>query len=95
MYMYNVVIIVQNVLKKIFMPSVVIQALKKSVMFFCTPFSNRRLIYSDRVLKSPCIAHQPDGIHPVQIHLMWIGIHLITAVSVTKRLSLYESTLWS
>ena len=88
MYMYNVVTVVQNVLKKIFMPSVVIQALKKLVMFFCTPFSNRRLIYSDRVLKSPCNAHQPDAIHPVQIHL-------ITAVSVTKRLSLYEFTLWS
>ena len=34
-------------------------------------------------------------IHPVQIHL--IGIrdrHLITVVSVIKRLSLYEFTLW-
>ena len=35
---------------------------------------------------------RPDGIHPVQIHL--IGIHLITSVSVIKRLSLYEFTLW-
>ena len=36
-----------------------------------------------------------DGIHPVQIHL--IGIWdwlLITAVSMIKRLSLYEFTLW-
>ena len=33
-----------------------------------------------------------DEIHPVQIHL--IGIHLITVVSVIKRLSLYEFTLW-
>ena len=29
------------------MLSVVIQALKKSVMFLCTPFENRCLIYSD------------------------------------------------
>ena len=29
------------------MLSVVIQALKKSVMFLCTPFANRCLIYSD------------------------------------------------
>ena len=45
------------------------------------------------LLESPCIAHQPDGIHPVQIHL--IGIrdrHLITAASVIKRLRLYEFT---
>ena len=38
---------VQNVIEKIFMLSVVIQALKKSVMFLCTPFVNRCLIYSD------------------------------------------------
>ena len=24
------------------------------------------------LLKSPCIAHHPDGIHPVQIHLIGI-----------------------
>ena len=29
------------------MLSLVIQALKKSAMFFCTPFANRCLIYSD------------------------------------------------
>ena len=29
------------------MLSVVVQALKKSVMFLCTPFENRCLIYSD------------------------------------------------
>ena len=54
------------------MLSVVIQAFKKLVMFLCTPFVNRRLTYSDGLLKSPCIAYQPDGIHPVQIHLIWI-----------------------
>ena len=38
---------VQNVIEKIFMPSVVIQDLKKSVAFLCTPFANRCFIYSD------------------------------------------------
>ena len=38
---------VQNVVEKIFMLSVVIEALKKSVMFLCVPFPNRSLIYSD------------------------------------------------
>ena len=52
------------------MLSVVIQASEKSVMFLCTPFANRCLIYSDWALKSPCIAHQPDRIHAVQIHLI-------------------------
>ena len=37
----------QNVIEKIFMLSVVIQALKKSVAFPCTPFADRCLIYSD------------------------------------------------
>ena len=52
------------------MLSVVIQALKKSVMFLCTPFANRCLIYSDRAFEvtlhsssarrdSPC-ADSPD-----------------------------------
>ena len=54
------------------MLSAVIQALKKSVMFLCTPFANRCLIYSDWAFESPCIAHQPEGIHPVQIHLIGI-----------------------
>ena len=43
------------------MPSVVIQDFKKSVMFLCTPFANRRLTYSDGLLKSPCIAYWPEG----------------------------------
>ena len=51
---------------------VVIQALKTSVMCLCTPFANCRLTYSDGLLKSPCIAHQQDGIHPVEIQLIWI-----------------------
>ena len=50
------------------MLSVVIQTFKKSVMFPCTPFANTATGH----LKSPCIAHQPDGIHPVQIHLIEI-----------------------
>ena len=54
------------------MLSVVIQALKQSGMFLCVPFANPRLKKTDGVLKSPCVAHQPDGIHPVQIHLIWI-----------------------
>ena len=62
----------QNVIEKVFMLSAVIQALKQSVMFLCTPFANHRLKKSDELLKSPCMAHQPDGIHPVQIHMIWI-----------------------
>ena len=76
------------------MLSVVIQALKKSVMFLCTPFENRCLIYSDWAFEITSLAHQPEGIHPVQIHLIGSPVHLITAVSVIKRLSLYEFTLW-
>ena len=76
------------------MLSVVIQALKKSVMFLCTPFENRCLIYSDWAFEITLLAHQPEGIHPVQIHLIESPVHLITAVSVIKRLSLYEFTLW-
>ena len=65
-------------------------------MFLCTPFASRYLSTATELLKLPCIAHQPDGIHAVQIHLIAIEIHLITAVSVImiKRLSLYEFTLW-
>ena len=45
----------------------------KSVTFLCTPFANRCLIYSDHgLLRLPCIAYQPDGIHPLQIHLIGI-----------------------
>ena len=61
---------VQNVIEKIFMLSVVIQALKKSVTFLCTPFADRCLIYSDWAFEvtlhsssarrdSPC-ADSPD-----------------------------------
>ena len=79
--------------KKFFMLSLVIQALKQvgyvppQIVVWYT---------ATGLLKSPCIAHQPDGIHLVQIHL--IGIrdrHQITAVSVIKRLGLYEFTPWS
>ena len=50
---------------------VVIQAFKKSVLFLCTPFANLCLVYSDWMgFVSPCIAHQPDGIHPLQIQLI-------------------------
>ena len=52
------------------MLSVVIQALKKSVMFLCTLFEIVVGYTATGLLKSPCIAHQPDGIHPVQIHLI-------------------------
>ena len=54
------------------MLSVVIQALKKSALFLCTPFANRRLIYSDGLLNSPYVAHLPDRTHSVQIHLIGI-----------------------
>ena len=50
------------------MLSVIIQALKTSVMFLCTPFANRCFIYSDWAFKSPCIAHQPDGIRDSSDH---------------------------
>jgi len=35
---------VQNVIEKIFMLSVVIEAFKMSVMFLCTPFTNHCLV---------------------------------------------------
>ena len=69
------------------MLSVVIEAFKKSVMFLCTPFANRCLVYSDWALYHLAQLIRLVGIFPVQIHL-------ITAVSVIKRLSLYEFTLW-
>ena len=50
------------------MLSVVIQAFKKSVMFLFKTFMNRCLIYSNWA----CIAHQPNRIHPVKIHLISI-----------------------
>ena len=82
---------VQNVVEKIFILSVVIEALKKLVtcMFLCAPFANRCLIYSDWAFEVTLHSwHPPDGIHPVLIHL-------IAAVSVIKRLSLHEFTLWA
>ena len=110
------------------MLSVVIQALKKLVMFLCTPFASRCLIHSDWALEvtlhsssarrnSPC-AVSPDrdsgnlvsrALFPCfgggAPHLQsqgkapwgrgWdSGRHLIKAVFVRKRLSLYEFTLW-
>ena len=80
------------------MLSVVIQALK-SRLCSSVHLSHLVILYTaTELLKSPCIAHQPDGIHPVQIHLIRIragfGIHPITAVSVIKRSSLCEFTLW-
>ena len=66
------------------MLSVVIQALKKPVMFLCmlcTPFANRCLVYGGWAFE---ITHNA---YP-NYH------HLIIVVSVIKRLSLYEFTLW-
>ena len=37
-------------------------------MFLCKTFMNCCLIYSNWA----CVAHQQDGIHPVQIHLIRI-----------------------
>ena len=71
------------------MLSVVIEAFKKSDMFLCTPsYTFRKSLFDIQRLGfiSPCIAHQPDGIHPVQIRL-------ITEVSV-KRLRLYMNLLY-
>ena len=36
-----------HVIGKIFMLFVVIEAFKKWIMFLCTPFANRCLVYSD------------------------------------------------
>ena len=66
------------------MLSEVIQALKKPVMFLCmlcTPFANRCLIYSGWALQITHLAYTNYQ-------------HLITAVSIIKRLSSYEFTLW-
>ena len=66
------------------MLSVVIQALKRPVMFLCmlcTPFANRRLIYSGWAFESTHLTYTSHH-------------HLITTVFVIKRLSLYEFTLW-
>ena len=66
------------------MLSVVIQALNKSVMFLCmlcTPFANCCLIYSGW-------AFEITQLVQTNYH------HLITAVSVIKKLILCEFTLW-
>ena len=44
------------------MLTVVIEAFKKSVMFLCTPFANRLLVYSNWALNhlAYSVAHQPD-----------------------------------
>ena len=64
----------ENVIEKIFMPSVVIQALKKSVMFLWHLLQINCLVYSD--LSFEVTLHSSsarlDGIYPVQIHLIWI-----------------------
>ena len=43
------------------MLSVVIRALKKSVMFPCTPFPNRCLIYSDWAFEVTDLAYSPSA----------------------------------
>ena len=66
------------------MLSVVTQALKKPVIFLCmlcTPFANGCLVYSGWAFE--ITHHAYPNYH-----------HLITAVSVIKRFSLYEFTLW-
>ena len=76
------------------MLSVVIQALK-SRLCSSVHLSHLVILYTaTELLKSPCIAHQPDGIHPVQIHLIGIWVSLDHKVSVIKRFSSGEFTLW-
>ena len=53
------------------MLSVVIEAFKKSVMFLCTPFANRCLVYSHFITLHSSSARL-DGIHPVHIQLIGI-----------------------
>ena len=43
------------------MLSVVIQALKKSVVFLCTPFANRCLIYSDWAFELEVTLHSSSA----------------------------------
>ena len=43
------------------MLSVVIQALKKSVVFLCTPFANRCLIYSDWAFELEVTLHRSSA----------------------------------
>ena len=48
------------------------------------------------LLKSPCVAHQPEWMGFTLCKFSWsgFGIHLITTESIIKRLRLYEFTLW-
>ena len=52
------------------MLSVVIQTFKK--VGYVPLYTFRKSLFDIQRLKSPCIAHQPDGIHTVQIHLIGI-----------------------
>ena len=71
-------------------------------MFLCTPFANRRLIYSDWAFE--ITLHSPKLYDEIEVRIRGLqsmgfqadsyGDHLITAVSVIKRLSFYEFTLW-
>ena len=57
------------------MLSVVIEAFKESVMFLCTPFANRCLVYytvTGLYITLHSSSARLDGIHPVQIHLIGI-----------------------
>ena len=84
---------VQNVIEKIFMLTVVIQALKNSVMFLNTPFANSCLICKDWAFE---ITLQPYWIHPVQIHLIEIRDSPDHRRVRNKEviISLYIFTLW-
>ena len=62
------------------MLSVVIQALKKSVMFLCTSFSNFCLIYSDWAFE--ITLH--SGFILCRFTSLGFGIHLITALSIVN-----------
>ena len=75
------------------MLSVVIQALKNSVMFLNTPFANSCLICKDWAFE---ITLQPYWIHPVQIHLIGIRDSPDHRRVCNKEviISLYEFTLW-
>ena len=59
-YISSAVTTAQNVIEKIFMVSVVIEAFKKSVMVLCKPFGKSLLGIQRLGFISTCIAHQPD-----------------------------------
>ena len=77
------------------MLSVVIEAFKKSIMFLCSPLANWCLAVQRLGFISLSTAHQPDYTGFTLCRFTWWAfvIHLITAVSVIKTLSLYEFTL--